>query len=327
MKAIYDAIDLCLNRDQSWIEIGRGALARTDYDSAAVLRAEEISARKAFARAVVGDYRGAVDELQVAANAMKSPSERGWIMEQKANYVDFYNAAQAQQALLAASIQNHHVLRPIAGISVERIRAASVQAEGVAAYAADSFSDGLDALLLVRQILESIQWDESRTEEAESNWESLGSLLGFGSERPEKKYNKGPDNLWALTDKQNLLFELKTGAIAQPTKKEFVDQLGGSLRWHDEEYQRYSSSAVPILMAPHPDYDRQGTPPQGTRLIGPEQLSSLKTAVFNVAVALRPRGSWSNIPMIAEHLASNNLTADRFVGAFTRTIGDPVRLS
>jgi len=116
MKAIYDAIDLCLNRDQSWIEIGRGALARTDYDSAAVLRAEEISARKAFARAVVGDYRGAVDELQVAANAMKSPSERGWIMEQKANYVDFYNAAQAQQALLAASIQNHHVLRPIAGM-------------------------------------------------------------------------------------------------------------------------------------------------------------------------------------------------------------------
>jgi hypothetical protein len=327
MASVKEAINVCLDRERAWVEAGRTALAQTNYDATAYIRPEEVATRRAFDRASARDYRGAEDELQPIVNAMTDPTEKGWLMEHKASYLNFSNATQAQQLLLSASIQNHHVLRPLAGISVERLRAAATQAQGMAEYASRNFADGLDAIFVVRELLNGIQWDKEKTEEAERNWEQLGLLLGFGSERPEKKYLKGPDNMWSIKDDLNLVFELKTGADDRPTKKDYIDQLGGSVRWHDEEYARYGATSVPVLMAPSPDYDRQGTPPPGTRVIGPAQLDALKKSLSDLAIALRPSGNWQSTNAIAVQLAASNLTAERFIDAYTTSIGRPVALN
>ncbi len=325
MDGIREAIDLCLSRDRGWVEASRSQLANTNYDAAARIRPSEVAARKAFDRAISNDYVGADSALQEIVNSTTNPAEKGWLMEQKAAYLHFTNQAQAQQLQLSASIQNHHVLRPLVGVSVERVRAAAVQSEAVSAYASVNFSDGLDGLLKVKTLLERIRWDND-SDTAESAWQELGLLLGFGSERPEKRYDKGPDNLWSVGAAQNIVFELKTGSADHPIAKRYVDQLGGHLRWHDDEFAQYGQTALGILIAPTAQYDSTATPPSGARVIDRPSLERLKGAVNSVAAALRPSASWSDPQEISRQLVSYNLTAANIANAYSVPIGPPVQM-
>jgi hypothetical protein len=325
LDAVAEAIDLCLGRDTSWTAIGRAELATTAYESTARIRAEEVVARTAFDKAVAHDYAGAQEAIQTAINATANPQEQGWLMEQKAGYLYFLDQAEAQRLQLKATVHNHHVLFPLAGVAVERVRAAAVQAEGVAQYARDNFSDGLDGILKVRQILDDLQWVED-SNRAESAWEQLGLLLGFGSERPERRYGKGPDNLWAVAQGRDWIFELKTGAGDHPIPKRYVDQLGGHYRWHADEYSRREHTAVPVMIAQSAAYDDTGTPPAGARVVDKTCLAALKDAITNLAAALRPGNSWQDPAIVAPQLAAFNLTAHAFMSAYTVPMGPATRM-
>jgi len=43
----------------------------------------------------------------------------------------------------------------------------------------------------------------------EAALDELGRAFGFETQRPDKEWKQGPDNLWALRDSQYLLFECK----------------------------------------------------------------------------------------------------------------------
>jgi hypothetical protein len=321
MSAVSESINLCLDRDPNWIEVGRKALAQTNYKSESFIRAYEVAVRDAFNHAIVRDFNGAEEALQVAINSTVDGAEKGWLMEQKATYLHFRNRVEAQNLLRSASSFNHHVLRPLRGITFERIRAVEVQAQAVIEYATSNFSDGNSAILQVNSLLDNLQWDEEKSGLAEHVWEDIGHLLGFGSERPEQKYGKGPDNMWAINNNTNLLFELKTGALNRPIHKDYLEQLAGHVLWHDEEYSRYSTSAVPIFVHPNGAHDGRGTPPPGTRVLETLGLSKLKKALKEMAAALQPANSWADMQQITEQLNEHNLTAQKFVSTFTVPIG------
>jgi hypothetical protein len=315
--AISESLDLCLDRDARWIEVGTNALAQTNYNSASFIRPYEVAIRNAYNHALHHDYGSAEQELQEAINTSESALEKGWLMEQKASYLHFTNRAEAQTLLQSASAQNPHVLKPIAGVSVKRIRVLEVQANAIAEYARESFADGLDAILTVNALLENIQWDNEKYTLAGQAWEELGLLLGFGSERPELKYGKGPDNLWAVNDQSNLIFELKTGALDQPIKKDYLDQLGGHIRWHDSEYARFSMTAIPIFIHPSGSHDGRSTPPIGTRILEKTAMSRLKKALNEMATALQEKDSWTDAQKIAEQISIHKLSATGFVANYT----------
>ena len=56
-----------------------------------------------------------------------------------------------------------------------------------------TYADSTALVLGVRAVLDEIVWDEERTDQAEAAWEKLGLQLGFGSIRPERLYNTGPE--------------------------------------------------------------------------------------------------------------------------------------
>ena len=78
----------------------------------------------------------------------------------------------------------------------------------------------MSLVLGVKSLLEEIQWDEERTDDAEAAWARLGQHLGFTSTRPEKQYGTGPDNLWALTGDRHAVTELKTGCTTTHDRQE-----------------------------------------------------------------------------------------------------------
>jgi hypothetical protein len=48
----------------------------------------------------------------------------------------------------------------------------------------------------------------------EQAFHELAKILGFPSQRPDKEWKEGPDNLWKINDNQYLLVECKNNVEA-----------------------------------------------------------------------------------------------------------------
>jgi hypothetical protein len=314
---VREAIGLCLSRDPGWVGPSRRVLAEVEYDKTSVIRPEAVALRRAFNAAEVGQTSVAADILQNTVNNTHDPILRSWLTEQLAGYVHETEPGRAQQLLAKAVIDNPEILRPAAGVPVRKIKAVQPQAQAAAAYLGKHYSDGVSLVLGVRSLLDRIEWDNNRTDEAEAAWQELGKHLGFPSDRPEQMYGTGPDNLWILATDLYGVFELKTGASATFISKDYVDQLGGSIRWTEHEYGG-QINAVPISVHPSNLVSNQATMPDGMRVVTPEKLETLKESVRSFAVALaNGMGRWADPDQVAEELARFSLAGKSLVAKYT----------
>ena len=315
LDAVRVALHACLTRHPRWTERSRRALAEIRYADTSIIRPEAVAARQAFDLAATGQTRAAADRLQDAINDLEDPATRGWLKQQKAAYLHLTDPVGAQQLLAAAVRENPFVLRPAAGITPAPVKAAATQARAAAAFLADQYKDGMSLVLGVKSLLEEIQWDEERTDEAEAAWARLGQHLGFTSTRPEKQYGTGPDNLWGLTGDRHAVTELKTGCTTTTIAKKDLDQLGGSVRWDQEQSPGVTS--LPVMVHPSRDCDGRGTPVPGMRVVTPDKLEKLKAAVTAFAVALADgQGRWADQQAVAAHLAHGRLDAGHLFQAY-----------
>lgn len=322
LDSVREAIDLCLNQDAGWLKRDREALATTNYRADAIIRQNIVANRRAFDRAVAHNWGEAEQLMRAAVEATEDPAEKGWLLEQQAVYRDITDPGGAQGVLLKAMSYNYHVIHPVAAASLPKIRAVNVQAEAVAAYLAENFTDALHANLGIRDLFDQLVWDSDHSTQAEAIWEELGRLLGFGSERPEVKYGTGPDNLWAMNNGVDIVFELKTGALPQPIKKADVDQFAGHVRWFKE---KFGDEPVPIIVHRLAEYDRAGVMPPDARVMTEPDVQTLREALLSLTSAL-PKTRWGDTALVAQELAQRNLTVQTFVNAFTRhpTVSDRV---
>jgi hypothetical protein len=78
----------------------------------------------------------------------------------------------------------------------------------------------------------------------------LASALGFESDRPDKEWKEGPDNLWGLRDNQYLLFECKSEVSTQRVEigKKETDQMNQSSAWFKRYYP--DSAVTRVLIIP-----------------------------------------------------------------------------
>jgi hypothetical protein len=315
LDAVRAALMACITREPRWVERSKRALADIRYAGTSIIRPEAIAAREAFDLATAGQTRAAADRLQQAINDIENKPLRGWLTEQMAAYVHFTDPSAAQRLLTAATQENSFALHPAAGIAPAPIRAAVVQAQAAATFLAEEYGDGISLVLGVRALLDEIQWDEERTEEAERAWERLGSHLGFVSTRPEKLYGAGPDNLWALSAERHAVTELKTGCTGTVIAKKDLDQLGGSVRW--DQHHHPGIQSLPVMVHPSRECDEHGTAVPGMRVVTQVKLEKLKLAVTAYAVALADGpGRWGNEQAVAAQLAHNKLDAGNLFQAY-----------
>lgn len=316
LDAVREVLSLCLDRDTNWIERSRRTLADVRYASAGIVRTEAIAMREAFDLANTGQPTPAATRLQQAINQVDDPLLRGLLREQKATYLHLSDPAVAQQQQGEAARENPHLLRPVIAVDAPKFGVIAAQAATAAQFLAQTYTEGTQLVLGVRALLDDIDWDENRTEQAEAAWKLLGSHLGFVSIRPEQAEGKGPDNLWGLSGDRHGVFELKTGATTDFIAKKDVDQLGGSLRWNQERNPDVKSAPVMLHQSRVLAYQAAAVP--GMRVITPGALDTLKTAVRAYAVALADgQGRWSNEQAVADQLRHAKLTGTAIISAFS----------
>ncbi|WP_327118764.1 DEAD/DEAH box helicase [Streptomyces sp. NBC_01341] len=319
LPQVREAIDACLERQQHWLTPSRRALADVQYEQVSNVRAEATAGREAFDLACVGQYRASADRLQVAINSLEDKALRGWLMEQKATYLHHVDPLAAQNVLATAVMENPRVQRPVDDVTPRRIRATAVQARAASKFLGRTYSDGVQLVLGVRQIFDRIVWgDEERADDAEAAWELLGCHLGFRSDRPDKTFKIGPDSRWAMTSDHHGIIELKTGCTTNSISKDDIDQLGGSVRWHESIDP--SVRATPVMLHPSSMLHEQSPPLPGLRVVTPSKLDDLREAVASVATALAAgQGRWADEQAVAAEFARAKLTAGALLATFAET--------
>ncbi len=86
--------------------------------------------------------------------------------------------------------------------------------------------------LFANELCSDLQFSPDTANKFEAAINDLAWFLGIKGQRPEKDYNEGPDNLWALPNNVFLVIECKNGvAVGGGISKKDAGQLGQSVEW------------------------------------------------------------------------------------------------
>lgn len=276
LKSLAEIINACFRRDKEWIKYHAETLAESvvheeiDIES---LREADIE-QKAFQLWRNGYFEKAIDKLDKYCQEIDSidAQSKGWLLQVAARIAYYWgDSEKAQQLQQNAYANNRDLLRPQVVPPYTPLAQPSKQAvaivDSIGYFAARrgfvaEFDDVVSHLV-----------PEASSNQFEAGLESLGSMLGFSSERPEKTYGVGPDVLWLLDNKLGLVIEAKSRKEGKnPLTKEQHGQLLVATEWFKKQYPDHSHTSVSV----HPNKTAtKNAVAVGTRALTYEKLNEL----------------------------------------------------
>ncbi|WP_230461090.1 DEAD/DEAH box helicase [Burkholderia ubonensis] len=318
IEKLRPILDLCLDEDDDWINAGRNAVVNAAPAAGGHLDANQVKLREAFDAVRIDRHDIAISKAQEAVNATTERAVKGYLMQQLAEYTGFTNEAKAQELQLAALGLNARLLKPMAGVTYDKLSAPPTgQVAAAIDFMTERFLEGNDLIIWVNGLLDDLNWGEEGTKRFEAAVFALGRFLGFGSQRPEDTTGRGPDNLWALGDLKYLVIECKSGATAaQRVSKADTNQLNGSIVWFDEKYDG-SCSAIPIMIHPKTVFENAASPHKAIRIVNGPGLERLRNAIRAYSVSLAANGSFKDHKEVKRQLQHHKLAAGELVALCT----------
>ena len=88
-----------------------------------------------------------------------------------------------------------------------------------------------------------------KAEKCEQAFKELGACLGFSSERPDKEWKEGPDNLWCVRKGEYLIVECKSEVALDRAEigKDESGQMNNACAWFDRNYPGAASTNVMLI--------------------------------------------------------------------------------
>ncbi len=313
---IFELADYSFNRDVNWIEQSKERISSVIYKTTPYFDDVTKALRDAFEKANVGQWQKAVEAIDSAINLETDEKSKGYLMQIKAEYTNFFDRSKAQQILQAARNYNAGTLIPIGGIQYDKLINSKEQAKAVLDNALSISSNPNECVIHINSVLDKLLYSPNAND-FEDALKEAGEILGFESSRPDKETSgKGPDNLWAIGNSKYLVIECKSGATSETISKDQCNQLGGSVRWFDAEYGN-GFSRTPIMIHITNTVDSLATPPQDTRIITPELLDKFKKQIREFAIALAQSGNWRDEAKVSMLLSSYKLRGLDIVQEYT----------
>jgi hypothetical protein len=303
----------CLQRDPAWKayhakKIVRLAQATQDPFKLDIAVAERAASLQFRAGACV--EAGDLIQKDLDPSKFTSESDKGWFLQLSANYLHAAEPSRAQEMQRKAYEWNRLLFRPVAGVRYQKMIArAGVQAQNTLTWI-HRHTDPNAITVSVEALTNSLVFgvNHSRFEAA---WAELGTILGFKSERPEEELGKGPDGLWAMSDNQHLLAEIKNEV--EPDRTEIhqseAEQLSNSSNWFFKEYGK--GTPVTLLLVHRTEVLADSAyPPANTMVMTPKKLAELhgRLRAFAAALAGKAPESWTASD-VGKLLASHRLDA------------------
>lgn len=317
LAELIPILNLCLEQDDQWTQAGRNAIVNAPPIVGGNLDENQVKLREAFDAVRIERYDIAIERAQQAVNGRNEPRVKGYLKQQLAEYTNFVDPAKAQELQLAALGHNSRLLKPIAGATYSKLSAPAAGQAAAAITFMEKFLEGNDLIIWINGLLDDLNWGEEGSNRFEAAMMDLGKFLGFGSQRPEQRVGRGPDNLWALGGLRYLVIECKSGAVlADKICKADTNQLNGSIVWFTEKYDQ-SSHFTPIIIHPKTVFEYAASPHAEIRIVNGSGLLKMRDAIRLYAVSLANSGKFNDAKEVERQLKFHKLSAAEIVGLCT----------
>lgn len=229
----------CLKRDQGWKEYYSQEmnLVKSPIPNEDILKIYqlELEAETAY---LMNDSEDAIAKTQdLIDRFFKEKAEKGWYLQQIARYNYKLNRPESIGMQGKAYKCNRYLLKPEDGVKIEKLTCISHNRIGKILSWVKNFKNYEQLNIALSDILGQLKFG-TKADKFEQALHDIGIALGFNSERPDKIWKEGPDNIWALDARQYILFECKNEVDS--TRKEIhkteSEQMNRSSAWFEKYY-------------------------------------------------------------------------------------------
>ena len=228
------------------------------------------------------NYEKACESIQelLDKNALEI-TERGWYLQTLARYQYFISKVRSMELQKSAFSCNNQLLCPRDGLTYKKIgKIEGGRVAGIRQWLSQ-FPNYNNLSLFVNDLLNDLSFnvDNDKFEEA---MKTLGLLLGFNSQRPDKDFKKGPDNLWCTPSGKFFLIESKNMVQSdrETIKKTEAAQMNTHIEWFKKEYGD-SCLFKPIMVIPTNKLSYEANINKQVSVLRKHGLNSLKNAIRN----------------------------------------------
>ena len=200
LKVIENTIEQCISRDEGWRGFYRSRMEKIEKtpsnDTFLNIAKLERDAELLFQR---GRYQDASDNIQQIIDM--NIEDPGWYFQLMATYLYPHSVENSMDRQIKAYEKNYGLYKPEQGITYSKLTNSSNAREELILEWIKKHNSRNKLIINVNAILDSIVFG-IEPEIFEKGIETLGTMLGFPSQRPEKITGKGSDNLWNIMGRQ-----------------------------------------------------------------------------------------------------------------------------
>lgn len=250
-STISNLINQALSRDSGWKDFYKSEMEKLGETKRLgnVYRILELE-KNAENSLIKRNYDDACELIQqIIDNYVTDESERGWYLQQLARYKYFLSESESDKIQKKAFELNQHLLKPKFGINYKKIGSINENRISNVKNYLNKFKDYNELTMHITELLEHLCFGVD-SEDFEAALCDIGKLLGFESQRPDKEFRDGPDNLF-FSDNSYVFFECKNEVLdgRVSIKKEEAGQMSNACAWFEEKYEK-STRVDRIMVIP-----------------------------------------------------------------------------
>lgn len=281
LSSLMETINQCIDRDSDWKDYYNEKMdeiceSNENRSSIYTVLLEE---RLAYDCAVSGNYEDACLHIQKIVDIPTIGEDKYWYMQLLAKYQHFFHKSTSAELQHTAFSKNNELLKPTEVLPYKKLSTtfSEKRANSIINYVS-KFPNFIDFQLSLRDILSQLSFSQPANK-FEHAVEEIGKLLGFQSQRPDKSFRQGPDNLWCDDHQNYMLIECKSNVSSDRTgiHKSEAGQMDQHCGWFETEYPGHQYTSYLIIPTTHLDDDAYLT--HNTKIISTSQLSLLKSNI------------------------------------------------
>jgi len=198
---------------------------------AAELKAEQLYRDGAFEEA-----RRTTQNLVDTHFTADDIEDRAWYLQEMARYMLPVSATESNDLQVKAHKRNKYLLKPKSGFIFERLVLSEKRISAIKTWM-KSFESNEAMILGGEEIIADLAFGAAASDFEEA-LRKLGLALGLASQRPDKEWKEGPDNLWGLREGEYLLIEAKNEVDTERKEihKDETGQMNNACAWFKKNY-------------------------------------------------------------------------------------------
>lgn len=237
--------------------------------------------------------------------------EKGYYLQIKAKYQYKISKSESIRTQNVAYRKNNSLLAYPNSIKIEPINGQnfSQRSENISNQL-KNFGTKEELIVFINNLQSKLQFG-GESEQFEQGIDLLGKVLGFSTQRPEKDFKEGPDNLWAIAPGEYFIFECKNKVLLS---RDYIykgesGQMNNSIAWFNRNYS--NNNHINFMVIGTKYYDSAGGFNEEVKIMRKGRLKFLLDNTKNFLTEFQNENFYDiSVSKISELLSVHKLTIE-----------------